>query len=381
MWKNYLLWIVFGIALLGFLLSYLIPGVNNGCMEGIVRNVSLSVIVAAVMAFLVDIPGKMKEYQSYFVDLLSSNDYLKRLDEDDLMKLREKITWILHVKDIPSMPKGLIRLDNKLCDMLRQPYFKEYTQYNDVRKNNNQFIKSIKTNYRAFNPYREDHEVKMDIGLGIEMVVPEGDVFMDDLKLIGFVKSNVTIGHFSILVDDNEEEEDLIPKSSFVVKRVGHSFMRDQDEEQDQQRKILVYLVSKKNSNPSVPASEKQPTDAPQNGSEIPIHIDQDTLDVSFDFPFRDIIRVQLEYTLRVTDQDNLYTKRLRYPVKYFHLEYALKDMPKYKLDGQILGTMIDPLDYQINISKDKNRVTLKTNSWLLPRNGAVVVINNDDNS
>lgn len=375
-WKLNVLVLVFVLSLVVYVSSFFIPVLKDtDWVDGILRSVCLSVIVAAVMAFLVDIPGKMKEYQSYFVDLLSSNEYLKRLDESELMKLREKITWILHVKDIPNMPKGLIKLDNELCNMLRAPFFKEYSQHNDVKKVGDYFVKSIKTQYRAFNPYSKSHPVSMDIGLGIEMLVPDKDIFGDDEKLTQFVRDSIEIKKFSIQ-KDGAPEEDLRISSRVVFKR--REEIESKDGTVNGQERVLVHIVG-------IAPYKNQPSHAPsgvnQQNQQLKndVQLDQTITDTRFDVEFNDKILVELDYVIRVTDKDALFTKKLRYPVKYLFFEYAIDQQMDYTLDGQIIGTMIDPSDKLIDVSADKKRITMRTNSWLLPRNGVVVVINKNE--
>lgn len=366
-WKINVLYIVFSISLLVYAASFFIDELNDKeWVEVILRNICLSVIVASIMAFLVDIPGKMKEYQSYFVDLLSSNDYLKRLDEDELMKLREKITWILHMKDIPNMPKGLIKLDNELCNMLRAPFFKEYSQRHDVRIEGELFVKDIKTQYRAFNPYRKTHPVTMDIGLGIELLVPKGDMYSDDNKLIEFVKKCIQINRFSI-IPDGKPEEDLCPGLQIVIKRRNEYVLNGLV--LDGQDRVSVHIINKQ------AKQSVEDENANKGKKEISVIIDQ-SIDEHFYYTFEDKIQVELDYCVRVTNKDPLFTKKLRYPVKYLYFDYAIDGKSEYTLDGQIIGTMIEPSEKLINLSTDKKRITMRTNSWLLPKNGVVVVIN-----
>lgn len=89
---------------------------------------------------------------------------------------------------------------------------------------------------------------------------------------------------------------------------------------------------------------------------------------------FADKIRVFLEYIVVVPVEDNSYTKRLRYPVKYYNLDYKLEENVQFTLAGQIMGTLIDQGDVATDIDKKKKRISLKTRNWLLPKNGVVIV-------
>ena len=86
-------------------------------------------------------------------------------------------------------------------------------------------------------------------------------------------------------------------------------------------------------------------------------------------------IQVKLEFDIAVPKVDVSYTKRLRYPVKLFNLDYSLgKDVDGYTVVGQMMGTLIDQQDVSTNLSSDHKRITMRTHDWLLPKNGAVVV-------
>ena len=98
----------------------------------VLQPLTNSIIAAVVVYFLIDIPGRLREYQDFFVDLLSSDKNLKLMKEKRLTELRKNVTWHLHVKDFPNMPKGLIDIDENFCEMLKRPYFKTYSQSTTV---------------------------------------------------------------------------------------------------------------------------------------------------------------------------------------------------------------------------------------------------------
>lgn len=370
-WKINLLALVLIVSLVVYVITFFIVLPGEVSVD-IIKSICLSVFVASVMAFLVDIPGKMKEYQSYFVDLLSSNEYLKQMDESALMDLRAKITWILHSKDIPNMPKGLIDLDGELCDMLRKPFFRDYSQINDVRCTGDEFVKTIKTQYSAFNPYGFSHPVIMDIGLGIEMIIPEPNVYDDDASLQAFVEDKLSIKRFCIIFDDRKEEVDLRPYVQIVYKRHGRGeWSGNQDS-----RRVQIHLINKDENRPVL---SDIIVDNNQQKSDISVKLDENRTYSRLDCEIKNKIQVELDYIIKVTNKDKLFSKKLRYPVKYLYFEYAFDKDSDYEIDGQLIGTMIDPSDRLINVSEDRKRITMRTNAWLLPRNGVVVVINKKD--
>ena len=71
---------------------------------------------------------------------------------------------------------------------------------------------------------------------------------------------------------------------------------------------------------------------------------------------------------------DISYTKRLRYPAKYFDLDYTLSEDIDFTVVGQLMGTLMDQPDVTINVSDSKKSIKMHTHNWLLPKNGAVIV-------
>lgn len=51
--------------------------INVTTLIKVLQPLCISCLAALIMAFLFDLPERMKEYQNYFISLLSSSDYLK----------------------------------------------------------------------------------------------------------------------------------------------------------------------------------------------------------------------------------------------------------------------------------------------------------------
>lgn len=90
--------------------------------------VCLSLISGSILAMVIDIPSKLKDYETSFINALASNSYLKSLSEERLTRLRNDITEQLHKAKAPCMAKGLINIDQNILDLLRQPYYTRYRQ-------------------------------------------------------------------------------------------------------------------------------------------------------------------------------------------------------------------------------------------------------------
>lgn len=322
----------------------------------ILEPITGSIIAAILCAFIMDIPARMHEYQEYFINILSSSDYLKQLSEDDLMKLRKRITLQLHLKDVPNMPKGMIKMDERILEMLKQPYYKNYNQTVIVKEGEkNTFKKSVRIQYTAFNPYDETHPVTMDIGIAnslkfIKEITPEN------------AKELLKITKYSITADDNTDEIDMTKVIKLVV-------LQQEEEGLLYNGKIITKIDGNNVNNPFVLNS--QAGKSPKR-TEMAYEMN-DTESIGLFVKFKKKMSVTIHYEIVVPQDDLCYTKRLRHPVKYFHLDYKFDDNLKYKLVGQLLGTLIDQPDVTTEHATDKH-ICLRTRNWLLPKNGVIIV-------
>ena len=116
----------------GQLIDFMSDKYSLQTIAKMLQPIAQSVIAAIIISFIIDIPERMKEYKDFFIDILTSFDYLKNMNEEQLTNLRKRVTWQLHVKDFPHMAEGLIDLDEQFCKMLKQPYFSEYSQIVNV---------------------------------------------------------------------------------------------------------------------------------------------------------------------------------------------------------------------------------------------------------
>ncbi|MDO5394484.1 MAG: hypothetical protein Q4F07_00820, partial [Bacteroidales bacterium] len=87
---------------------------------------------------------------------------------------------------------------------------------------------------------------------------------------------------------------------------------------------------------------------------------------------FDDNIEVEMRYKIVVPKNDPCFTKRLQHPVKNFRLDYAFNG-DDVELFGQIFGTELKQNDIEIRYTD--NSISLETFDWLLPDNGAMVVM------
>lgn len=323
----------------------------------IIAPVTNSVIAAILCAIVMDIPSRMMEYQEYFIRLLSSSDYLKVMDEEDLLKLRKKVTWQLHIKDVPRMPKGLIEMDEKILEMLKRPYFKVYNQTMSIEASEKPEMlkKTVRIDYTAFNPYSNKHPIQMDLGIANSLQF-KNKANKDEAKNLFELKQ------FDVAIDNEKDIISILPgiKVNVVAKPEegllynGKVMLVPKDDDKD----FNLDIDSIKNN--------KTPSDICYN--------DSSNSENALMITFFDKIRVNIEYIVHVPKSDVCYTKRLRYPVKYFHLDYTLNEKLDYTLVGQLLGTLIDQPDVTTEVSDNQKHICMRTNNWLLPKNGVIIV-------
>jgi len=294
-------------------------------------GISISIVTGSVLAIVIDIPSRLREYENSFVNAMTSNNYLKALDENRLTKLRNDITEQLHKANAPCMARGLIKIDQRVCELLRQPY---YSRYRHTVKctpiENSEFIeKEHSVDYKLINPY---------------------SVNQDAVEFIRF--SNL------ILTNGNEDEKKEAFKDLKITCRVDDGYEQDLSDKIELKYKYInkdtefydtkVYLDSKDNS-----LEEK-------NGIRV---------------SFKDNICVHIQYKVKVHKEDICFTKRLQHPAKNFRLDYTYNNSSG-KLYGQIFGTEIKQSDISIKYINE-NAISLETFDWLLPDNGAIVVMLN----
>lgn len=348
----------------------------------IIQPIANSIIAAIFMSWLIDIPGRMREYKKYFVDLLTSEDYLKIMEESQLTKLRSRVTWFMHVKDYPKMPEGLIDIDEKICKMLKKPYYANYSQsmvisekedpnmFQDEKQDDNKlkekkkvFAKEVSVVYTAMNPYGKDKPIKMNIGVGNNLLFPN-NVSRE------IVRKMFQIKKFSIIIGEDKQECNLIPY-------IGLGYIEERIDGLKYNGKVMV-MPKKFEENEENPLTIEQllvEKEQLVNDYDIPCEPIKNRKKNKLFLSFTGKIQVQLKYTVIIPQNDHTFTKRLNYPARTFHLDYCLDESVKdLSVEGQIIGTIVDQEDIITELTNNDKRICLRTQNWLLEKNGAVIV-------
>ena len=333
----------------------------------------ISVIAGVLLSWLVDVPRKFDDYSRLISTSLTSYTYLRGLSRKELAELRERVTAELYMKDTPKMPRGLIKLDNRICELLSNPYYLVYRETIDcekpdtfknitgkdlkdnkdgqlfLKKNNNQV-------YTIKNPFSGVQPIKANIGLNNYVFLPN-ECPLNDLFIIN--KYLVSI--------DNSKFVDIIPLLKVTYQKREKT---DVHSPETTTYNTGFQLITKTGSSISQESLLSMPFDnskAEYEESSVFAHDSQ--LVVTFSVN----VRVQLSYSLIVPVADNHYTKRLKYSTKSYRLDYSIADTEQ-RLTGQLLGTLIDQSQIEINESDDERHLSIEAFEWLLPKSGATVV-------
>ncbi len=297
----------------------------------ILSTIMMSIIAGVILTFAIDLPTRLKDYEKSFVQALSSSDYLKTLDEQRLTTLRNDITEQLHKASAPCMAKGLIDMDQKICELLRLPYYSRYRHsvICDEPDGEGFIVKEHTIDYKLINPYgvnKEAKEILQSTNL-VKLLNPSSTE--EQKKVLDILEFKCSV--------DNKEPKDLIPDCKVCYEPI----------KEDEYYNTKVYIKS-----------STAPDETPSPGIVI---------------SFTENIQVHLRYKIRVCKEDRCFTKRLQHPVKNFRLDYSCKDKDAV-LYGQIFGTEMKQSDMSIR-SVSNNTISLECFDWLLPQNGTIVVM------
>lgn len=355
--------------------SKVIGNFNMETLYKILQPIVNSIIAALIISILIDIPGRMKEYQAYFIELLSSSDYLKKMSEEQLTNLRKEVTWLLHGKDYPNMPRKLIDMDEKFCQMLKMPYYKLYSQTVTIEnENNGNLKKKINIEYTAFNPQHKDNPTIMDISFTNSLCFENNIVTPETARLL------FSIQKMTCSIDNFDEEMDLVPSIRIGVSKEdrdgflynGRVTIISKNEGLSNKENPLKSYDINYNARKTQDNTNQQDNANQQNN--LTYEMIEGSEKSHLYLSFCDKLKVKIQYEVVVPEKDTSYTKRLRYPAKYFDLDYTFKDDVPYTVVGQLIGTLIDQPDITVRVSDDKKNIRMKTRNWLLPKNGAVIV-------
>lgn len=318
------------IALVSIYLDANVKFIGSHLVFGALSSIAVSLIAGAVLAWMIDIPSKLKEYENSIVNALVSNNYLKSLDEERLTQLRKDVTEQLHKVNVPCMARGLIDIDQKICNLLKQPYYTRYRQTVVCKKDevNGVIVKHHTIDYKLINPYSVNSKATEYISIA-NLVLSNGKDNMKDKA--------ITDVRIRCIIDDGQAQN-LSSEIEFDSSSV---------DSRETFYDTKVELVAKNDSYKG----------------------DKKGLKIEFDKS----LEVKMSYDIVVDKDDISFTKRLRHPAKNFRLDYTFETTSPIKIFGQLFGTELKQSDFLIRYPLP-NSVSLESFEWLLPDNGAIVV-------
>lgn len=380
--NNYILWII-GIGSLALILFSIlepnIPGIeknDNHTLWNIVQALNISALAGVILTWLVNIPAQLRDYAKLISSALTSYEYLYGLERPLLSVLRNKVTHALHTKNVPNMPRGLIHLDQKICELLEAPYYASYREtiqchrkglFSDLtlcpeipcENNLDLFLsKDVSLEYTIRNPYDKTHPIKADIGINNQLFLPNGC----DIK--GIFKIDI----FQIAIDD-KPFIDITPYIKITYNVRNQNDTIDPDEIS---YNTGLYLKTKDNKCLSREIYKKTPgiQDIPYDDIKVPNELQRPHVDVLFD----ECVSVKIKYRQLLPNADKHFTKRLRYSTESYRIDYYC-DEEETQLFGQLFGLLVDQKFISISLSDDKRKLSMESFNWLLPGSGAFIVM------
>ena len=369
------------IACIVFLLLLLSVTVKNVCtclptwlliVLDIIVALGASGIAGLLVAMLVDTPQLVTGFKKTLTQALASNDYLENLPNEKLEALRRKIVGLIH-KDSMNVPPSFLQLDDDLCGFIDAPYYEYFEEsivvgkkklYGEILKEDGVeeskiptvtgdfFKKDVQIDYQIKNP--SQNPIFAFIGLSKSL----------DLPLNCNLENSYVFKSFEVTIDDGETYD------------IRNALMIDR----------CRVLPGRVGSDPNTMTYDTVVRMSIRNGIELNseairhldveegIHYDCYEFDTKKDVKvsFCDNVRVRIRYSQIFPIADSHYTRRLKYSAKGYMLSYTCQD--DYVLHGQILGTLIKQSDMSI-IKNNDNSITLICRNWLLPKNGAFIVM------
>lgn len=338
----------------------------------VVVALGASGIAGLLVAILVDTPQLVSSFQKTLTQALASNDYLEDLPNEKLEALRRKTVRLIH-KDSSRVPPSFLQLDDDLCGLIDAPYY-EYLEESIVVGKKKRYEEILK----------EDGVGEIDIPADV------GDFFKKDVQIEFQIKNpgQNSISAFIGLSKSLDLPANCKLENAYVFKSFEVTI--DGGETYDIRNALLIErcMVSpgRVGSDPNTMTYDTVVRMSIKDGVDLTwesirhlylggeIKYESSEFDTKKDVKviFNDNVRVRIRYSQLFPIADSHYTRRLKYSAKSYMLSYTCQD--DYVLHGQILGTLIRQSDMSI-IKNNDNNLTLICRNWLLPKNGAFIVM------
>jgi hypothetical protein len=285
----------------------------------LLSSIGEALIIGPALSWILDLPSMIKYFKTITVESLISREYLNSLPRNQLLELRKECTAKIHLKDTDIVEKGLINLDENVCELLTQPYFERFRQNTTCHKEGKLFVKKHYIEEYIVNPlntktsYNDFPKTYLFLNGGADIK----DVF--------------EVINLSVKIDDNNEQN-------------------------------LTNEIDIKHN----------PIDMPD------IHFDteivwQNKQGISLSFDFSKHILIKRTIIVKTPIEDIMFIKRVKMPVKSFIIDYSYKG-DDLKLIGTCFGTLSYSNDGGMKIIQEDGNISIESFNWLLPGNGIVII-------
>lgn len=332
-------WILILAALLAIAISIIITIIcdKDSCFANTVANIfqggAVSCIAGVIITWVIDIRARMNEYETSFLNALSSNRYVRQLSKSQLLQLRQDVTKAIHHKNSPNMAEGLIHLDNDICQLLEKVYCNKFRQTitcTNVKQMPGMVKKKNVIEYELVNPCEDEVEELITYRNLFKKANDNDPIekYFSDFQLTLFKKENED-GAYTEITDDSVKDYKL---------KEGKKPNPDKE----------FY-------NASVYMAREGRT--------------EEGIKVRFKYK----LRVSISLMVILPEDDICFTRRLQHPARDFRIDYFY-DADDVKLYGQLFGTNIEQSEVTVTNISD-NKISLETSEWMLPKDGAIVVV------
>lgn len=169
-----------------------------------------SLIIGPALSWILDLPSMIDYFKKITVESLISSEYLQSLPRNRLVELRKECTAKIHLKDTDNVEKGLINLDENICELLTKPYFERFRQNTSCVKKNDKFVKTHVIDELLINPLNT--KIAYDDFPKTYLNIPEGESLENFYKILSV----------TIKIDD-QPEIDVTKDINVIAKKIDNS--------------------------------------------------------------------------------------------------------------------------------------------------------------
>jgi hypothetical protein len=288
-------------------------------VNDLLNSLGQALIIGPALSWILDLKSMVDYFKKITIESLISKEYLAKLERSQLLDLRKECTAKIHLKDAENIEKGLINLDESVCELLTEPYLERYRQNTSCSLDGDFFIKRHYMEEYVINPL--DKKVKFKEFPKSYISVPIGED----------ATSFLTITKLTIKIDDGIEI-DYTPKVKIHSSKVNDA-------------EFLYNTVF---------------SWVDETGKDLEIEYNKSLL-------------VNRVYEIKTPKDDITFIKRVTLPTKSLKIDYSYNGSD-LRLIGSCFGTLSYSNDNGMKVIQDDNYISIESFDWLLPGNGIFIV-------